>query len=205
MSKDMKLDSCEVVAFGQSLHEIEKLYPCKAIQMNLRYGRKGLDMVIELKDVSLEFDNARLRQIKFTHPYEFVNSPAPYAEEWKNFDSIGEKRIFGGMSRVEVLSYLTAWEERAKKLGAQSGTLDDLTDNQFVISFEANAFRDMIHISMGPSRRTGGGRGRWSDGWTLFFTLDSDRTTPGEKIGVLKSISAFRDEFNTVARGRKTA
>jgi hypothetical protein len=201
MTKMIKLDGGEVVWFGQSLREIEELYSCKAIQGNLRYSRKGIDMIIKLKNVLLEFDSGRLKVIEFTHPYEFVNSLAPYKEQWKNLDPVDGTGISGGMSRVHFISYLRSWEERAKELGAKSCNFDDLFGNQYLISFEKNTFRDMIHVSLGPSRRTGG-RGRWSDGWTFFFTIDSVHKMADKKPGVLESISCFRDEFNTVARAQ---
>jgi hypothetical protein len=103
------------------------------------------------------------------------------------------------MARKDFLSYLTAWEQRAQNLGAEKLELGDLTSVQFAVSIDQDEFVDMIHVSMGPPRRAGGG-GIWCDGWTLFFTMESDRRDVGETIGILQTLSAFRDEFNTVAR-----
>ena len=94
--------------------------------------------------------------------------------------------------------YLAAWEERAVSIGAEIVKSGDLTSVQFVISITQDQFFDMIHISMGPSGRAGGG-GIWSDGWTAFFVMES-RRRKDEVVGSLQSLSAFRDEFNTVAR-----
>jgi hypothetical protein len=202
MKKGIKLDGGEIVSFGQSLREIEELYSCKAVQMNLRCARKGIDMMIKLEHVSLEFDTGRLRGINFIDPYKFTNKPDPYVEEWKNFDAINNKKIYGGMSRIEFLEYLEVWEARAKELGIEIGDFSDLTKNQYMISSERGQFVDMIHISMGPSRNTAG-NGRWADGWTLFFVVDSVHKMGDKKPGVLESISCIRDEFNTVARAQK--
>jgi hypothetical protein len=199
MDRVITLDSGEVVSFGQSLRKIEKLYSRKANEIPWRYARKGIDMMIELENASLEFDTGRLKGIKFIDPYKFTNEPSPYVEEWKNFDSMNDKRLYGGMSRTEFLAYLAVWEARAKEHGVETGDFSDLTKNQYMIQSEHDQFVDMIHISMGPSRNTTG-NGRWSDGWTIFFTIDSVHKMGDKKPGLLESISCLRDEFNTVAK-----
>jgi hypothetical protein len=194
------LDSGKSVFFGQSLQEAEKLFSCKAEDFHLpKISRPGIDKIIKLKNVILRFDTDRLVDIEFKHPYQFINPPTPYPEQWRNFNPIGEKRIFGGMSRDDFLSYLAAWEERAKGLGIEKTESGDRTDNQYSMSAMHNEYMDGIHISTGSTRRTGG-KGKWSDGWGLFFATTNHSKITGTTAGTLLSLSAFRDEFNTVAR-----
>ena len=107
------LDSGEIVAFGQDLGEVEKLFSCAAIDNPLRIARKDTDKIIKIKDATFWFDSRRLTSMDFRHPYQFRNPLTPYPEDWKNFPTIGKTKIFGGMSRDEVLWYLKVWEERA--------------------------------------------------------------------------------------------
>jgi hypothetical protein len=193
------LDNGKVVYFGLALRRAEELLSLQATDHPLPGKPKGGNKALDLGDVYLCFDNGRLRDIEFRYPYQFTNSPAPYPEHWKNFMPIGEKKIHGNIFRDELLEYLAAWEKRAAALGVEKMALGDLSSCQYSISFERNQFRDMIHISMGPSRRTAG-QGIWCDGWTLFFAVESDFEAHGEERGLLKSLTAFRDEFNTAAR-----
>lgn len=193
------LDNGKAVYFGQDLREVEQLFPTQTVDCPLPGKMKGGNKALDLGDVYLCFDNGRLRDIEFRHPYQFTNSPAPYPEHWKNLMPIGEKKIHGNIFRDEVLEYLAAWEKRAAALGVKNVALGNLSSFQYSISFERNEFRDMLHISMGPSRRAAG-RGIWCDGWTLFFAVQSDFEAHGEESGLLKSLTAFRDEFNTAAR-----
>ena len=107
------------------------------------------------------------------------------------------------MARDDFLAYLNAWEERAKELGAEKVTSRDLTSVQFAVSIHQDQSVDMLHISMGPSRRAAGG-GIWCDGWTLLFATESHHNPGAVEVRPLLSLSAFRDEFNTVSR-RATA
>jgi hypothetical protein len=194
-----KLDTGETVAFGQSLGEVESLLSSKATDHPLLADRKGIEKVIKTQSLLLEFDSGRLKAIVFRDDYEFKNPPAPYPEPWKNLSAIGAKKIYPKMSRADFLSYLADWEQRAIDLGGEKTDSGDLTSRQFAILITRDRFIDMIHISLGPSRR-GGGQSIWCDGWSLNFTIDLDipsqKTTPG----LLEFISAFRDEFNTIAR-----
>ena len=193
------LDDGKTIAFGQSLAEVEELLGYTAVDNPLRVGRKGTDKIIRAKNISLHFDSGKLNTISFGSGYELRNPPTPYLESWKNFVAIGPKAITGGMARGNFLAYLAAWEDRAAALGAERTKLPDLTNIQFRVSIDRDQFADMIHISMGPSRRAGGG-GIWCDGWTLFFAMESNQVHQDQKAGNLSSLSAFRDEFNTVAR-----
>jgi hypothetical protein len=195
------LDNGESVYFGQSVTEVEELFSCKAVDLVLpKISRPGIDKVIKLKNVTLRFDSGRLLDIQFEHPYQFINPPTPYPEKWKNFEPIGKMKIFGGMSRDEFLIYLNVWEERVKSLGMEKTNGSDRTQNQYSTNLsKRDEFMDSIHISLGSARRTGG-HGRWSDGWNLSFATDYDHKRKGMLTGSLKRISAFRDEFNTMAR-----
>jgi hypothetical protein len=193
------LDDGKTIAFGQGLAEVEQLFSRTAVDNPSPVARKGIDKIIRTKNLSLEFDTGKLDTMTFESGYEFKNPPTPYLEPWKNFVVIGRKAITGGVAREDFLAYLVAWEERAVSLGAEKLESGDLTSVQFAVSIDKDQYADMIHISMGPSRRAGGG-GIWCDGWTLFFTMESDGRNQGQKVGSMSSLSAFRDEFNTVAR-----
>jgi hypothetical protein len=196
------LDGGKQVYFGQPLHEVEKLFDTPAIDNPLPVARKGTDKKIKASRLSLEFDSGRLRSIEFARGYQFDNPPKPYAQEWKNFDVILDKRVGGRMPREEFIAYLASWEMRARALGADKVAIPDLKEDQFRFSFETDKFSDMFHLSMGPSRRAGGG-GIWTDGWTAFFAMKSDVVSDFEPYGELKSLCAFCDEFNTVARRKE--
>jgi hypothetical protein len=195
------LDDGKTIAFGQSLAEVEQLFDCTAVNNPSPVARKGTDKIIRVKNLSMEFDSGKLHTIDFESGYEFKNPPTPYREAWKNFAVIGPKAtIRGGMAREDFLAYLAAWEQRAVSLGAERMESGDLTSVQFAVLIDRDQFADMMHISMGPSRRSGGG-GIWCDGWTLLFGMESGRRDERQKVGSLRSLSAFCDEFNTVARG----
>jgi hypothetical protein len=179
------LDNGRTIAFGQDLDEVEQTFGIKAEDDPSPVARKGVDKLLRTALLGLEFDSGKLDTITFEQGYEFRNPPSPYPEPWKNFVAIGPMRISGGMARKDFLSYLTAWEQRAQNLGAEKMELGDLTSVQFAVSIDQDEFVDMIHVSMGSSRRAGGG-GIWCDGWTLFFTMESDRRDVGETIGFSK-------------------
>ncbi len=193
------LDDGKAIAFGQRLKDVERLFGFQAADNPSPVARKGIDKILRTKNLSLEFDSGKLHSIVFEQGYEFKNPPTPYPEPWKNFVVIGSTAISCGMARDKFLEYLGAWAERAKGLGAEKAEPGDLTVVQFNVSITQDEFVDMVHISMGPSRRAGGG-GIWSDGWTLFFSMKSNPRHEGHPVGTLQSLSAFRDEFNTVAR-----
>ncbi len=202
------LDDGRTIAFGQSLEEVERLFGCQASDIPVKIARKGIDKILKVENLSLEFDSGKLKQMSFEGGYEFKNPPTPYPEAWKNFPDIGTTRISGRMLREDLLAYLKAWEERAKAMGAkpiEAG--EDLGSDQYsvgIIQDDLMGFSiDTVVVNMGPSRRAGGG-GLWCDGWVLFFATKSDPQDSGVEVGRLRSVSAFRDEFNTVAR-RTTA
>ena len=194
------LDDGKSIAFGQSQEEIEQMFGCKAIDILIRIARKGIDKSLKTGNLSLEFDSGKLKRIRFEGEYEFKHPPEPYPEPWKNFPAIGAARMSGKMFREDFLSYLKRWEERAKTLGAgcvEPG--EDLTSQQYAVGIVQDTFADIIAVNMGPSRRAGGG-GLWCDGWVLYFATESDHQRTGAEVGRLQSLSAFRDEFNTLAR-----
>ncbi|HZR19032.1 MAG TPA: hypothetical protein VFE51_17225 [Verrucomicrobiae bacterium] len=196
------LDDGRVIAFGQSLEEAEQLFGCKAVDIQLppKLARQGIDKTLEAENVSLRFDSGKLKDIKFDGGYEFKHPLTPYPEPWKNFSAIDSAKISRRMSRDDFLAYLKVWEERAKSLGTRAVEPgEDLGAQQYAVGIVQDPFADMIVVNMGPSRRAGGG-GLWCDGWCLFFTTEADREKSGVEVGRLQSISAFRDEFNTVAR-----
>lgn len=198
------LDDGKTVSFGQSLEEVEQLFGCKADDIPLRIARKGIDKRLKTENLSLEFDAGRLKRISFKGGYEFKNPPEPYPEPWKNFAAIGPTTISGKMPREDFLTYLKTWEERAKTFGAEPVEPGgDLGSEQYSVAIMQEDLigysTDMIVVNMGPSRRAGGG-GLWCDGWVLFFATESDSQQAGVEVGRLQSLSAFRDEFNTVAR-----
>jgi len=193
------LDNGKTVYFGQNLQEVQKIFSVTPVDDPSSIARKGIDKKIEIKGVSLSFDTERLSEIEFTKGYQFKTPPKPYSKAWKNFEVIDDKKVIANMSREEFLMYLAAWEERAKKLGAQKVDSEGLNENQYNVLVNRDEFMDMIHVSMGPSRMTSRG-GRWADGWSVFFTTETDHKLSGTPVGRLQSISAFCDEFNTVAR-----
>jgi hypothetical protein len=193
------LDNGKTVYFGQTLQEVQKLFSVTPFDDPSPIARKGVDKKVEIKDVLLSFDTERLSGIEFTKEYQFKTPPKPYSKAWKNFDVIDDKKVIANMSREEFLTYLAAWEERAKKLGAQKVDSEDLNENQYNVSVKKNEFMEMLSVSMGPSRKTNRG-GRRADGWCVFFTTETDHKLSGTPVGKLQSISAFCDEFNTVAR-----
>lgn len=194
------LDDGKAIAFGQSLEELERLFGCKAVDTPFRIARKGIDKSLKCGNVVLKFDTEKLKGVEFEQSYGFENPLIPYPEDWKNLPQIGEARISKGMSREEFLAYLKVWEERAKNLGAEPVEPDEnLNGQQYWVWTERDTYADMAGINMGPSRRAGGG-GLWCDTWCVFFTMESDHQRSGVEVGRLRSLSAFRDEFNTVAR-----
>ena len=198
------LDDGKTISFGQSQEEIEQLFGSKAMDIPSRIARKGIDQSLKTGDVSFAFDLGKLKRIIFESEYGFRNPPQPYPEAWKNFPPIGATGISGKMFREKFLSYLDEWEKRAKGSGAERVEAgEDLNERQYQVGIVRDDFADMIVVNMGPSRRAGGG-GLWCDGWYLFFATESNYQATGVAVGQLQSLSAFRDEFNTVAR-RMTA
>ena len=194
----------KTIALGQSLAEIEEICGFTATDIPVRIARKGIDKSLKAENLSLEFDSGRLKRIRFEGDYKFKNPLEPYSEPWKNFDGIGSTRISGKMSREEFLAYLKKWEDRAKTLGAEQVEAgEDLGAEQYSVGIMQEDLMgfaiDMVVVNMGPSRRAGGG-GLWYDGWALCLTTKSHHQQAGVEVGRLTSLSAFRDEFNTVAR-----
>jgi hypothetical protein len=191
------LDDGNALHFGQELEEVEPIFSCHAIDNPVRIARKTIDKIIKTANLQLDFDSGRLCRVTFAVDYRFVNPPAPYAEDWKNFPAIGSCRIYGRMSREKFLSYISAWEQRAINIGAGKVDMGDLTTEQFAVSIDRDDFWDAVCVNMGPSRRAGGG-GIWCDGWIATF----EKSKTNFDAGTLETLSAFRDEFNTVARRR---
>jgi hypothetical protein len=189
---DQVLDGGQCVCFGQAIDLVEKAFGISAIDDPSSVARRGVDRKVRARNLALEFDAGRLRGIEFLKDYSFKTPPEPYSEAWKNFCSFGDNQIKTGMTRDEFITYIAAWEVRARELGAEKVESPDLQNDQFRFTFDKDQFTDMFHLAMGPSRRAGGG-GIWADGWTAFFKLKDDLT-------VLDSISAACDVFNSVAR-----
>lgn len=189
------------VAFGDRIEYLEKIFSIQATDNPSRVARHPQDKIIETKNVCFEFDNGRLRTIRFKDHYVFERDLTPYpeSEAWKNFPVLGFKRIFRKMHRDEFVAYVGKWQARAASLGAQRIDGNNIASTEYDISIHIDQFLNSIHISMGPSRRAGGGE-IWCDGWTAFFAHKRDgRLLPQDEC-VLESLSVFRDEFNTVAR-----
>jgi hypothetical protein len=191
------LDDGTQLRFGQDLREVEAHFSRQAHDIPMRIARPGIDKQLELETFSLEFDSGRLRKITLKAGYKYFNPPTPYSESWKNFPSIGSRKISEGMPRRAFLVYLAAWKRRAANLGAKRTQVGDFSGQQFSVSFQRDSFVDMVLIDMGPSRRARGG-GIWCDGWIATFALPDSPS--GTVPGTLESLSAFRDEFNSVAR-----
>jgi hypothetical protein len=189
-----------LIHFGQKLEDVERLLSISAVDRPLPIKREGVDKNIEARGLVLSFDTGRLNRIELQEPLHFKNPLTPYPEPWKNFPKIGGFQIHYGMSHEEFASYMTKWEERARSLGAESTEADDFEAHQFRFSFIREEFMlmHMFAMIMGPSRRARGG-GIWADGWTAFFAMKADEKQ-GRAEGTLLSLSAFRDEFNSVAR-----
>ncbi len=179
------------------------MFKLTAMDSPLPIARKGTDKTLTHGNVTLDFDSGRLMRIQFETGYEYRNALMPYPEPWKNLPAIGRASVTGKMLREDFISYLKLWEERAAAMDSrvvEAGS--DLAFNEYSVGIVQETLMDfhidMIALNMGPSRRAGGG-GLWCDGWILTFGTPSD--SDGEDtLGRLRSLSAFRDEFNTVAR-----
>lgn len=193
------LDDGKTVYFGENIEEAQKVFSVNPVDDSSPIARKGIDKKIQIRGISLKFDTGRLNEIEFAKDYQFKNPTKPYPAAWKNFDAIDDKKLAPGITREEFLAYLDVWEKRANKLGARKVDSEDLNENEYNISTTQNQFMDGIHVSMGPSRKTGRG-GRWCDGWSAFFATETDHKFTGATVGRLQSFSAFCDEFNTAAR-----
>jgi hypothetical protein len=192
------LDDGNALCFGEEMEKVEHLFSCHAIDNPSPIARKAVDKIIKTANLQLDFDSGRLCRVTFADEYQFIRPPTPYPEVWKNFPVIGARKIYRRMPREEFLSYVSAWEQRAIGLGAEKIAFDDLTGKQFSVSIDRDSpWYDAVNISMGPSRRAGGG-GIWCDGWNAIFT----RRDPNGGISfvTLERLSVFRDEFNSVAR-----
>jgi hypothetical protein len=199
VAAEQLLDDGKVLHFGQTLDEVSAMVGGVPKDEVPPIGRKGVDKRIELRGVTLGFDTGRLDEIKFTDEYGFKNSLTPYKENWKNFEPTGKLKLSQHMTRSEFLDYLALWEEQAKRLGKTKTNEGELTAGQYCITLTKNEFFDMVHITFGPTRSTGKG-GLWADGWGISFTTGSDTEFRGVKAGILRSVTAFSDEFNTRAR-----
>jgi hypothetical protein len=114
--------------------------------------------------------------------------------------SLGDKSLKLGMNKQDFTEYLAAWENRADSLGAQRKSTEELKEKEYAISMKTDHFVDSVFISMGPTRRTSKGA-IWGDGWSIYFTTDTTlNRLKRRRAGMLGSISAFRDEFNTMGR-----
>jgi hypothetical protein len=193
------LDDGKQVYFGQGLQEIEKMFAVSAIDNTSPVARKGKDKIIKTHGVTFDFDTDLLSGITFSKDHQFKNSLSPYIQIWKNFESIGDKKIKSNMTHDDFVDYIEAWNKRAKELSSKEVESPDLKENEYRISFEEDGFSNAVHIAMGKSRRAGGG-GIWADGWTIFFATEREAELYKVPVGQLRSVSAFCDVFNTVAR-----
>jgi hypothetical protein len=200
MTMGQMLDSGHEIEFGQSLQELELVFSSKAINARVPPFRRDIDKTITLKNVVLSFDHDKLTTIEFQYPYGYTYPPTPYPEMWKNLANIGGQKIFQETSRSCFVTYLDAWQARANSLGIFKTEFGEMSAQQFSLAFEQNEFRDMVQINMGPTRRTGG-KGLWCDGWTARFSRGQVRV-PKIPAEMLVSLTAFCDDFNTIARQR---
>lgn len=155
--------------------------------------------IIKTSQLKMTFDNGRLSTMEFLGGFNWDIPLKPYCEAWKNLEPIGELRIRYGMERREVLNYISAWEKEAAALGATKVRFGDLSARQYAITEDQDEIWDMVGISMGVSRRAGGG-GIWTDGWHFDFITERESKGSPLLTGRLHCLSAFCDEFNTTAR-----
>lgn len=186
--------------FGQSLAEAEEIFGLPAIEHSPEITRYvPLQKMIKTAGLILTFDAGKLMRMEFLTGFNSQMPLAPYAENWKNIDSFTFPILAGEMSRHDAAGHLADWEIRAQKLGATKVEPGDLEANEFYTYSVELDFWNALGINIGKSRRAGGG-GLWTDGWIISFTTDQEAESRQVPSGMIRSISAFCDEFNTAAR-----
>jgi hypothetical protein len=198
-----RIDRTHIVRFGDALPVIEKALHRRAVAEDLPPMSRGIDKdaKIDLGAVQLTFDTGRLEEIEFEHNFDFSIPLAPFAESWCNLDPIDGLALKRGMKKADVLAYLRAWEDRAKKLGARRNDSSELRlEKEYGISQDEGELIDMVFISFGPDRPTGKGGGRWGSSCSISFVSSDLALSEGRPLGTLDSVSFSCDEFNSHAR-----
>ena len=189
--------------FGQDLREAEEIFAINAKPYPPELARvRANHRIIETAELELTFDSGKLSNMEFREGFDFQIPLIPYCERWKNLDSIVFPKSPEKMMHEDAMGKLALWEKRAQQSGAKKIEAgDDLAINEFSTASEAGECWNMIGISLGQSRRTGGG-GLWMDGWIFQFTSATDLQLHKIPVGIFQSVSAFCDEFNTAARNK---
>jgi hypothetical protein len=157
-----------------------------------------------IKDVTLEFDSGRLNDITFNESFDFGIPLSPYTDEWKNPPIFADTRLRGAMPMDAFERYLARWKADLIKKGFQEVEgVHSLKENEFSMRHSQDKFSNSFHLSFGPSRQARGG-GLWMSGWHFAFSTDIDVLLGrGRKAkDSLMQVSAFNDEYNTVARSQ---
>ena len=159
--------------------------------------------IIKTDQLKLTFDAGNLSTMEFLRDFDFAVPLEPYSEEWKNFAPLDGMKVGNDINRRGADEYLAAWEKRAGIFGARKVGHGDLLSNEYSIYSDDDDTWSVIGVTMGKSRRAGGG-GLWADGWILQFASVRDAERHRMPAGQFLSISAFCDEFNTTARKNET-
>lgn len=183
---ELRLDTGEILRFGQSLAETEKAWGVPSQPDTLPVSRPGVRRNIVGPAATLRFAYGRLEHVEFGGAHGFRYPVAPFSEEWQNPDPIDGRRIAPGMSRADFQLYLEAWRRRAAAAGKREDVDYSVGDGDGMFT----------HVALAPFRRTLNGRGIWSDSWAANFGFAA-KGNAGEK---LESVSVFSDAYNPNSR-----
>jgi hypothetical protein len=181
------IEEGKTVRFGQTVEEIQRLFPGEPTEINQPGARTGIDRRIVAKRVNIDFDTGRVAQLHFRANFPFEAQPlTPFPEPWKNFEPMDEVRLKRQMTRDEFMVFFDAWEKRAAAMGRRR-------DADFRVIEKDGERLDTLTIWMRPSR-AGPNGATWSDGWRVAFL---DQGLPPNVVPKLSTITAICGEFNS--------
>ena len=190
---ELRLDNGTPVPFGAPVEPLAQRLDERAFEVER--GRPGLDWNLATNTAVLEFDTGKLWRVTFKPAHRFEHPLQAFADDWKNFDPIGARKITQFMPNDEFMAYFQAWTERARAAGKRENT------DYWVKHTPSDRLGDTLTITFAPRRRLVGTGEVTGDSWTFRFNGETDHRYHRERpLRSLKDVAAACDTFNTKLR-----
>ncbi len=159
-------------------------------------GRAGVDELIAVVPALLVFDTGRLQRVTLKRDYLFPEPLRPFAEEWKNFTPIDDRKLAFQMRREDFAAYIEVWKKRAAAAGKQPNV------DYWIRETGSVATGQKVSFAFTPRRRLMGTGELIGDTAVFDFTSEMEQKyNPRVRPGVLSEVILTGDEFST--RGRE--
>ena len=192
-SAQITLNDGTALAFGDKLSDLQVRLNEKPF--DIERGRPGVDQILALTTAELGFDTERLWRVTLKDGHLFPSPLAPFAEEWRDFAPISERKLGYRMTRTDFDAYLAAWQARAQAAGKVERT------DYWIQPAGTVSDGERITLMFTPRRRLLGTGTLVGDAASFWFSgTVRERFDPKTPAGTLASVTFTCEAFRTARR-----